>query len=86
MFDEMFKDPAVKARWDARAPQRALTEALIEARIKKKCSQRKLAKDIGMKQPALARIETGKAPASFATLCRVATGLNKRIEINLVDV
>ena len=79
-------NPAVKTRWDARAPQRALTEALIEARIQKKYSQRKLAKKVGMKQPALARIETGKTPASLTTLCRVAAGLNKRIEINLVDV
>lgn len=82
---DFMKDPEFKARWDAREPERQATYALIEARIKRKLTQRELAKKIGIKQPSLARVEKGKHTPSIAMLSKIAAGLGKKLEIRFVD-
>lgn len=81
---ELMKDSAFKSAWDAHANQRLITCELIEARIKRKLSQRKLAESIGIKQSSLARVEGGKHMPSMAMLHKIATGLGKKLEIRFV--
>jgi len=81
---ELMKNPVFKSAWDARANQRRITHELIEARIKRKLSQRKLAESIGIKQSSLARVEGGKHMPSIAMLDKIATGLGKKLEIRFV--
>lgn len=82
---KLMKDPAFKKRWDDRANQRRITCELIEARIKRKLSQRALAESIGLKQSSLARVESGKHMPSIEMLTKIAQGLGKRLEIRFVE-
>jgi ribosome-binding protein aMBF1 (putative translation factor) len=58
---------------------------VIEARMRAGLSQAALAKRIGTKQPAIARIEGGQLP-STATLQRIAKATGTRLRIALEPV
>ena len=59
----------------------ALIGKMIEAREKKGLSQRELAELSGIKQPAIARLESLKATPQIDTLLRVLHPLGYTIEI-----
>jgi DNA-binding XRE family transcriptional regulator len=75
------KDPQFKAAYDALEEEFRLANELITARIKAKLTQAKLARKAGMKQAAIARLESGKANPSYKTLTRVAKALDKKIAL-----
>lgn len=78
-----FKNKAFKAKYDALEGEFALAAQLIEKRLKKGLTQGQLAKKIGTKQSAIARLESGSYNPSFAFLSRVARALDTRLEISL---
>jgi DNA-binding XRE family transcriptional regulator len=80
---KLHDDPEVRAAYDALEPEYTLIRELIDLRIKRGLSQRELAKRAGMKQPTLARVESGKT-ASLRTLRRVADALNADVRVSLV--
>lgn len=84
VLDESMRNPAFAKLWNDRANHRAIVQELIELRIARKLSQRQLADKVGIKQPALARIERGKTLPSLTMLTRLATGMGKRLEIRFV--
>ena len=53
---ERLKDPEFKKAWEDSEPEYLLSCKVIEARIKKKISQRELAKKMGTSQAAIARV------------------------------
>jgi len=59
-----------------RAEQRMFLVTLIEARLKKKVSQAELAARLGMQQPAIARIESGRGNPNLSTLLAIAKALD----------
>jgi len=80
------KDPEFKAEYDRQQPEFALIQALIDARIKKGVTQDKLAKKLGTKQSAIARLESGRANPSVAFLKKLAQALNSHLEIKFIPV
>lgn len=76
------RDPAYRKAYAALGDEFNLAAVIIEARMRAGLSQAALAKKIGTKQPAIARIEGGKLP-STATLQRIAraTGTHLRIAL-----
>jgi transcriptional regulator with XRE-family HTH domain len=56
---------------------------IIEARLKKGLTQAVLAKKIGTRQSAVARLESGNYNPSMAFLERVASALDARLEVSL---
>ena len=77
--EESFKDPKVKAAYDALEEEFQLANTLIKARLEKKLTQAQLAKEAGMQQSAIARIESGKSHPHYRTMNRVAKALDKKI-------
>jgi DNA-binding XRE family transcriptional regulator len=80
-------DPAFRAEWEAIADEFAALDHLLEARRRAGLTQAQVAERMGVKQSALARIETAlttrtHAP-SLATLRKYADALGCRIEIRL---
>ncbi len=53
-----------------------LVAALVEARTRKRLTQKALAERCGLPQPSLARIESGSSTPRIDTLCRVARALD----------
>lgn len=85
-FDEHLKksllDPAFRKEWEESEPEYRLACALIEERLKKKMSQRTLAKRIKTSQAAISRIEAMDGNPSFRLLKRIAHALEVKLHIS----
>ena len=66
-------------------PRFAVVRQLIEMREKHGWSQRDLAERAGMKQPQLARLETGQVEPRLDTLQRLAKAMGSRLTIRFED-
>lgn len=77
------RDPSFKAEWDRTAVARAVANRLVEYRSGEGITQTELARRLGMKQPAIARLESGDHNPSLDTLARLsgALGLEFHIEV-----
>ena len=82
--EKLFQNPAVKAEYDALAPEYELIEQLISARAESHLTQKELAEKIGTKQSNIARLESGNYNPSFQFLQKVANALNKKLTVSLV--
>jgi len=80
-------DPAFRAEWEAIADEFAALDTLLEARRRAGLTQEQVAERMGVKQSALARIETSltsrKHAPSLATLRKYAAAVGCKIEIRL---
>jgi len=83
---QVLKDPELKAEYNKLQPEFALIEAIIDARIKKGLTQKKLAKKIGTKQSVISRLEIGRANPTFSFLKRLAKALNTNLEIRFKPI
>ena len=61
--------------------EKAIIEAVIEARKKAKLSQRELGKKTGIKQPAIARIEKNICSPKVSTLIKILHPIGYTIKI-----
>lgn len=73
------KDPGFKKAWEESEPEYLLAKQLIEKRLKKKISQRALAKKLRTSQAVISRIETMSANPSLSLLKRIAEVLNTKL-------
>ncbi|HBQ28228.1 XRE family transcriptional regulator [Peptococcaceae bacterium SCADC1_2_3] len=80
---QLLKDPEFKKEYDALEPEYRLLRTIIDQRLKKGFSQEMLARMIGTKQEAIARLESGRANPTLRFLKKVAAALDAELEINL---
>lgn len=59
-----------------------ISSLIKEKRIEKGISQAKLAEMVGMQQPSIARLESGKVVPSLETVERIAEALNLQVKIS----
>ena len=78
---ELLSNPVVKNEYDALEDEFALIEALISARVSKKMTQKELAEKVGMKQTAIARLESGESNPTYLTLSKIAKVLGKKVAL-----
>jgi transcriptional regulator with XRE-family HTH domain len=78
------RDPKFRAEWERTALARAIASQVIGYRVEHGLSQTALAKRLGMKQPAVARLEAGEVTPSLETLQRLVSVLDTEIVIDLV--
>ncbi len=76
-------DVEASARWERTALARAVANAVVAYRTAHGLSQGALAAKIGMKRPAISRLELGEHNPSIETLERLASVLGLRF---IVDV
>lgn len=81
-LDEQMKDPEFRAEYEALDAEYALIRQLIDLRIRRGLSQRQLAERAGMKQPSIARLESGRT-ANLQTLRRIADALDADVRISI---
>jgi DNA-binding XRE family transcriptional regulator len=84
-MDEQYRgNPSLKRRVETLVEQMSLEQDLIALREERGLSQRALAGLIGVKQPTIARIESGKAKnLELKTVVRIATALGASVRIAL---
>lgn len=78
-------DPEVQQSYSDLEPRFAVVRQLIELREKHGWTQRDLAERAGMKQPQLARLETGQVEPKLDTLQRLAKAMGSRLTIRFED-
>ncbi len=78
---DLLKDQEVRKEYDALTPKYEMISRLIERRNKLHMSQAQLARKVGLKQPAICRLETGHCNTTLNTLIKVARALDLNIEL-----
>ncbi len=79
---ELLADPETKKEFDKLAPRYAVISELIAARIKNNMTQEDVAKRIGTKQSAIARLESGNINPSLEFLQKVAQSMGLHVSLS----
>ncbi|NJE33578.1 helix-turn-helix domain-containing protein [Megasphaera sp. SW808] len=82
---ESLKNPEFKKAYDELEPEFMFIQALIDARREQGMTQKELAKRTGIDQSDISKIEHGKLNISFKTMRKLAHGLGKTVQIQLID-
>jgi DNA-binding XRE family transcriptional regulator len=72
---EQQSDPEFQKEWDRIALARSVAERVLAYRVEHGLTQTGLARQLGMKQPAVAWLESGSHTPSLDTLWRLASSL-----------
>jgi ribosome-binding protein aMBF1 (putative translation factor) len=84
LFKKSMKDPGFKKAYDDLEPEYQIAEAILEARIKKKLSQKELDKKIGKEKQSIADLEGMNPIPTITLLKKIAESLGKRLVIKFV--
>jgi DNA-binding XRE family transcriptional regulator len=81
-------NPEFRERWDRSAFAREVAVKVIAYRAEHELTQTQLARDVGMTQSVIGRLELGEHPPSLATLAKLTarTGLEFHLDITGGDV
>lgn len=79
----LLANPAVKAEYEALAPEFEIAAELLRARVRAGLSQAELASRMGTSQSAIARLESGRSLPSAKTLLRFAEATGSKIQLRL---
>jgi transcriptional regulator with XRE-family HTH domain len=82
--DQHVRDPEVAAELACTAVANQLAILVIQYRVDHELTQNTLARQLGMSQPAVARLEAGDHEPSIATLTRLARhlGITLRLQVS----
>jgi ribosome-binding protein aMBF1 (putative translation factor) len=83
VLKESLQDPEFRREWERTALARAVATRLAQYRAAHGLSQSGLARELGMQQPAIARLEAGDHNPSLETLWRLSQGLKIRFHIDI---
>jgi len=76
-------NPELRKEYDALAPQYAIINAVILARLEKKMTQAELAERANTRLSNISRFESGTYNPSVEFLQKLADALDKRLDITL---
>lgn len=82
IIKNLLKNPDFKEEYDKLGPEYELISKIIDARIKNKLTQKEIAKRMGTKQSAIARLESGNANPTIQFIQKLATALNTSITLS----
>lgn len=82
--EEQMRNPEFAAEYQRLQPEYDIIKAIVRARAEKDMTQKELADKCGMKQSAIARLESGNGNPTLKTLKQVAEGLGKHVRISFV--
>lgn len=77
------EDPEFRAEWERLAAARAVAEIVATNRERKGLTQTALARAIGVRQPVIARIESGDHVPTIETLIKIASALDIEIMVGI---
>ena len=83
LLAEQLEDPEFRAEWERLAAARAVAEIVATNRERKGLTQTALARAIGVRQPVIARIESGDHVPTIETLIKIASALDIEIMVGI---
>ncbi len=78
------KDPLLKQMYDDLEPEFKLKSLIIKRRIEQKLTQKQLAKQLGTKQSAISRFESGTYNPSLEWMRNMARALGSELKVTIV--
>lgn len=84
-LQEQLQDPELKKEYDALQPERAIIQAIIDARQKSGLTQKELSERTGIAQGDISKLERGNANPSIRTLQRLARGMGMSLKLEFVQ-
>lgn len=82
---EQLKDPEFREEYEALQPERALIQAMIDARKKAGLTQKELSERTGIAQGDISKLENGNANPSIHTLQRIAYAMGMTLKVEFVE-
>ena len=84
-LQEQLLDPEFKKEYEALQPERAVIQAMIDARRRSGMTQKELSEKTGIAQGDISKLENGNANPSIRTLQRLAAGMGMALQIEFVQ-
>jgi len=81
MLKKQMKIRGFKEGYEQEVARLNIIFQIKQARLEKKMTQAKLAKKADMPQSVIARLESGRRGLSFTTISKIATALDKKIQL-----
>ena len=81
---EQLQDPEIKKEYDDLQPERAIIQALIDARLQTGMTQKELSEKTGIAQGDISKLERGNSNPSIRTLQRLAAGMGMSIQLKFL--
>ena len=85
-LEEQLKDPEFRREYEALQPERAIIQAIIDARRTSGFTQKELSERTGIAQGDISKLESGNANPSINTLKRLALGMGMVLKIEFVPL
>lgn len=85
-LQEQLKDPEFKKEYEALQPERAVIQAMIDARRESGMTQKELSEKTGIAQGDISKLENGNANPSIRTLQRLAAGMGMALKVEFVQM
>lgn len=85
-LNAQMEDHQFRAEWEALQPERAIMQAMIDARKDSGLTQRQLAEKTGINQADISRMENGTGNPSIKTLQRLAAGMGMKVKIEFTRI
>ena len=83
-LNEQLQDPEFRREYEALQPERAVIQAIIDARQKAGLTQKELSERTGIAQGDISTLENGNANPSIRTLQRLATGMGMTLKVEFL--
>jgi transcriptional regulator with XRE-family HTH domain len=81
---EQLQDPEFKKEHEALQPERAIIQAIIDARKQSGLTQKELSERTGITQGDISKLERGNANPSIRTLQRLAAGMGMKLRVEFL--
>jgi len=83
-LNEQLQDPEFRREYEALQPERAVIQAIIDARQKAGLTQKELSERTGIAQGDISKLENGNANPSIRTLQRLANGMDMTLKVEFL--
>lgn len=83
VLEDQLHDPMFREAWERTALARAVSKRVVEYRAERGLSQAALARELGVSQPLVARLEGGEHVPTIATLVRLSRHLGIEFHIDI---
>ncbi|HVY77351.1 MAG TPA: helix-turn-helix transcriptional regulator [Solirubrobacterales bacterium] len=84
--EEQIADPSFRAEWQRLAPAREFAATLLRYRAEHKLNQRELAKQLGVSQPRVVKLESGEHNPEIDTIINAARRLGIEFVLDVAPV
>lgn len=83
-LQDQMRDSAFRTEYEALQPERAVIQAMIDARRHSGLTQKELASRTGIAQGDISKLENGNANPSLRTLQRLAAGMGMTLKVEFL--